>query len=64
MSSRKVAVAISLGLLFGCLVVASIVMVLVAIWTGEERWGATALVLGGVGLVGALATATYPGWDW
>jgi multisubunit Na+/H+ antiporter MnhF subunit len=64
MSGRKVAVAISLGALFGCLVVASIVMILVAIWTGDERWGSTALVLGGVGFVGAIGTATYPGWDW
>jgi hypothetical protein len=50
--------------LFAGMVVAAFFMGVAAIWSGDDRWAITALMFGGVGLVGAFATATYPGWDW
>lgn len=64
MTARKTAVAIALGVIFGGLLIAGLAMVIVAIWTGDDRWGYTALVVGSTGFGGAFATATYPGWDW
>ena len=62
MSVKKVVIAsVSLGLLA---VAAAFVMGIVGIWTGDDRWGYTAMLTFLVGFLTTFAAATYPGVDW
>lgn len=62
MSGRWKPFVAAVAVIGALLVVAAIVMGVVSIWSTDDRWGYTALLLGATGFVLLFGGATWPGW--